>query len=190
MDVLSSITTAVVSVTISSIIAYSLDRRKEKRNRKEKSISVYEEIVDIFTSEEPKNNISLNEVEQILKRNEHLFDSEFRKLLPSSLEFDAFWCHTFQNVYPHVATSILLSCEDREAKHTTQLTIISVQTEFKNPETYFWFEEDNKKDRWVKVAELALVRYNSLAGTSRTLKAWKLASFASVSRGIGLNSSG
>ena len=81
-----------ISVSLSALVAWSLDVRKEKERDRNKKINAYRELIDAFSSNNAKDNSGVENVTRILSENHTILDDRFKELLPSTLEFDAYWC--------------------------------------------------------------------------------------------------
>ncbi len=186
-NLLSYFITAAVSITASILGAFLLDRQKEIKRHNELKENAYRILFEKLSSNNEKNNEFLDEIERILKDNEKYFDPEFRKLLPSTLEFNAYWCVRSLLSKQENSAKVYLTCRD---KKSNMVTCIIEAGHRPHPEIYVWFKDDAEKDKWKEIANFALKHYNSLARTSRTVEDWKLASFSSIDCSHISNSSG
>ena len=79
----------IVSVGLSSLAARRLNKRRGKSRTKEMGKESYKRVIRDMINKEDKDEQTAEGFDSFIKKNKHLFDSEYKKIPPQS--FDAFW---------------------------------------------------------------------------------------------------
>jgi hypothetical protein len=142
-----------VSVGFSTLAAWRLDERKEKRRTEEKRKELYKRIIDDLSSNIDKDKQTAEDFDLFIKKNRHLFDSEFKKILPPS--FNAFWeSQTIVDTYGMT----FYNADFRNLKGEEIQSNIKERISMK----YYYFPNAKDKQQWEQACNEALKRYKEM----------------------------
>ena len=163
IPLVNDIIVVIVSVVLSNLVAWCLDKQKKKRRTQEKSKELYKRIIDDLSSKEDKDKQTVENFDSFIKDNRHLFDPEFKKILPQS--FDAFWeSQTIVDAYGMT----FYNADFRNLKGEEIQSNIKERISMK----YYYFPNAKDKQQWEQACNEALKRYNALSDDSVTVDKW------------------
>ena len=159
------IITGVVTLSLSGIIAWVLDRRKERKSNEERLKGLYKHIIDELSSSRKKDELTTSNFDSFIKENRHLFEEDFKRNMPNS--FEAIW-NDYEAPNSGEGNSVrnfFYSLDGRWG--------ISMIDE-KLSESNYWFDNEENMNGWKKTAMGALKRYNELSNDNMQITQWKL----------------
>ncbi len=173
---LGEILTGIITFLTSLGAAWYLDKHKARKDKNNRKIETYIELLNILSSDKEKNSSHATDIEELIRNNYHILDKDFKDMLPSTLEFNAYWC---------VRGQPFSRFEGSPAIRSMQVNFFSIRIGmrsgwlaqgmegFDHSTIYFWFEKDEDKDKWIRIGESALNHYNKLTASTRDIRSWK-----------------
>ena len=138
--------TGIITLVLSGILSYLLDKRKEKNKIKTTRSDTYKELIDLFSEDGTKGDTQVELVDQIVK-DRRLFEPIIKKDLPAS--FNSLFAHKYASGTTEGPDFTVIVLRGKGPG-----TEISLKYQGKeNPILFFWFEDENDIEVWTEIAK-------------------------------------
>jgi len=160
--------TGAITLLLSGILSYLLDRRKEKNRIKETRLDTYKSLIDIFSSVGIKDESQVDSASNVIKSQRRPFERDIKKDLPAT--FNGLSAHLSQ--YGTVTEPIFSNITFKGEGKSIEISLNGDEIK-EDPELFFWFEDKKDMDLWIKIANKMLKSYNKHDKDNLKVEEWK-----------------